>query len=186
MGCQVGQCEPFLQVLFHEVDGGRYDVVFVGLAAGGFAVLLQVTQRAQVIVESGAGIQQVFVAVTHFQRAEYLFKKIVAVADPGLHARLYLDRAGSLSCKIRSQLPFEMDPVDRPRICFVGTVSMGHAGREDEILVCRNRKFLIADAEPSGTFYAIDENELADRLQAFAEMMQRLWVIADVRNVKDR
>ena len=42
MGSQVGQCEPFFQVLFHEVDGGGYDVVLIRFAAGGFPVLLEV------------------------------------------------------------------------------------------------------------------------------------------------
>lgn len=119
MGGQVGQGKAFLQVLFHIMDGGGYDIVFVGLFADGFAILLQVTQGSQVIMEGGAGIQQVFVAVSHLERTEYLFEKLVAVADAGLYARFDFYRAGSLSGKVGCQLTFEMYPIDRPGIDIV-------------------------------------------------------------------
>lgn len=52
-------------------------------------------------MEGGAGIQQVLMAVSHFQCAEYLFEKIVPVTDAGLYTRFDLYRTTGLPGKVR-------------------------------------------------------------------------------------
>ena len=125
-------------------------------------------------------------AVSHLQCAEYLFEKIVSVTDPGLDARFYFDRTAGLTGKVRGQLPLEMYPVNGPGIRIIRTVGMRNSGWQDKILVGCDPIFLVAATEPSGSLYTINEDELADRLFPFTEMMQGLRVITDVRNVQDR
>ena len=124
-------------------------------------------------MEGGAGIQQVLMAVPHFQCAEYLFEKIVY-------------RACGLSGKVRGQFSFEMYPVNCPGIILVRTVSVRNSRRQYEILICFYRTFLFTDAEPSGSLYTINKNELADRFRAFPEMMQGFRIITYVCNMQNR
>ena len=83
-------------------------------------------------------------AVSHLQCAEYLFEKIVSVADPGLDARFYFDRTAGLTGKVRGQLPLEMYPVNGPGIRIIRTVGMRNSGWQDKILVGCDRIFLVA------------------------------------------
>ena len=71
-----------------------HDIALFRLVAGGIPVLLEIAQCSEVMVEDGAGVKQVFMAVSHLQRPEYLFKHIDAVADARVHPRLDLYRVG--------------------------------------------------------------------------------------------
>ena len=59
------QRQLFLDVLLHEMDGSRYDIVLSRFVADGVPVLLQIAQCPEVVVEDGAGVEQVFMAVPH-------------------------------------------------------------------------------------------------------------------------
>ena len=75
------QRQLFAYIFFHEVYGGSHHVVRLRIGTDSVSVLPQVAQRAEIMVEDGAGIQQVLVAVAHLQRTENLFKQKDAVAD---------------------------------------------------------------------------------------------------------
>ena len=136
------QRQLFLDVLLHEMDGSRYDIVLSRFVADGVPVLLQIAQCPEVVVEDGAGIEQVFMAVPHLQCPEYLFKHIDPVADAGVHPWFDLYRACALAGEMGSQLSFKMNPVDRPRLFLVGPVSVRFPCRQDEILVGGHLEFL--------------------------------------------
>ena len=125
-------------------------------------------------------------AISHFQRAEYLLEKIVPVTDTRLDTRFNFYRAGSLSGEVGGQFPFEMYPVNCPGIVFVRTVSVRSSGRQYEILIGFYRIFLFPDTEPSGSLYTIDKDKLTDRLRTFPEMVQSFRIITDIRNMQDR
>ena len=124
-------------------------------------------------------------AVTHFQCPEYLFEHVDPVADAGVYPRFDLYRACALPGEMGGQLSFKMNPVDRPRVLLVGPVGMRFPGRQDEILVGGHLEFLPFRPEPARSFYAIDEDELRDRLLPFPEMMPRFRVISDIGNVQN-
>lgn len=56
VGGDLLQCQLFLDVLLHEMDGSRHDIVLFRLVAGGVTVLLQIAQCSEVVVEDGAGV----------------------------------------------------------------------------------------------------------------------------------
>lgn len=177
------QRQLFLDVLLHEMDGSRYDIVLSRFVADGVPVLLQIAQCPEVVVEDGAGVEQVFMAVPHLQCPEYLFKHIDPVADAGVHPWFDLYRACALAGEMGSQLSFKMNPVDRPRLFLVGPVSVRFPCRQDEILVGGHLEFLSFRPVPARSLYTIDENELRDRLLPFPEMMPRFRIVSDIGNV---
>ena len=57
MGGDFLQRQLFLDVLLHEMDGSRYDIVLFRFVTGSIPILLQIAQCPKVVVEDGAGIE---------------------------------------------------------------------------------------------------------------------------------
>lgn len=163
--------------------GGSHNVVRFRIGTDSIAVLLQVAQCAEKMVENGAGIQQVLVAITHLKRTKNLFKQKDAIADARMDTRLDFNRTGAGLCKMGSQASLEVNPINGPGILLVRLVGMGLTGRQDEILVGTYRESLPPDAEPSRPLSAVDEDILRDGRLTLPEMMPGFRIIAYISDV---
>ena len=181
-----GDLMDFWNKILEEYD----DIVYIPMSSG----LSTSCDTATVLSEDYEGKVQVVnnqrISVTQQQSVldakKMANRGVDTVADARVYAWLDFYRAGILPRKVGSQFPLEMYPVNGPGIRIIRTVGMRDSGWQDKILVGCDRIFLVAATEPSGSLYTINEDELADRLFPFTEMMQGLRVITDVRNVQDR
>ena len=183
LGSHLFYSQPFRNIFFHKMYGGSHNVVRFRIGTDSIAVLLQVAQCAEKMVEDGAGIQQVLVAITHLKRTENLFKQKDAIADARMDTRLDFNRTGAGLCKMGSQAPLEVNPINGPGILLVRLVGMGLTGRQDEILVGTYRESLPPDAEPSRPLSAVDEDILRDGRLTLPEMMPGFRIIAYISDV---
>ena len=81
---------------------------------------------------------------------QYFFKHIYPVAYPRMHARLDFDGLKSRRTEIRSEFPFEVNPINCPRFIVIGTIRMGNIFRQNEILIRFHLIFwlIVASSEP--------------------------------------
>lgn len=178
------QSKVLLQVFFHIMYGDGHHVEVIHGTRIGLAELLEIAQGAEVIVEKGGHIVQVLLAVSRLQGVEHLLEKGVAVADARVLLGQDVQRCQSAFGIIGCQSALEVNPVNRPRFFVIGGIDMGNAGREDEILVGRDGIHIPAHLIASCPLRAIDEDILVDGLLALAEVMFRLGVKANVRDVQ--
>ena len=146
----------------------------------GIAEQRYVSHRRQVVVQQRRGVAQVLPSVPVAQRYKYFLENVVALADARHGPRLYVvwpEGAFGIDGGMR---PGEVNPVDGPRLLFVGSVCVRFAGRQDNILVGPYVMPFAAYTVPPRALYTVYQHVLRYGLRAFAVVAGGLGVVSYV------
>ena len=140
IGGNLGKREVSLHVFLHKVNRSLHGIRAIGTLSH-LAILLNVAQRAKIVVEERHGIAQVLNAVSGIQGVKQLLKEVYSIADARVQAGVYRLRHNGILSVIFCKFALEVNPIDSPWLRLVGLISVWQPGRENKILLLSAKLF---------------------------------------------
>ena len=185
IGGNLGKREVSLHVFLHKVNRSLHGIRAIGTLSH-LAILLNVAQRAKIVVEERHGIAQVLNAVSGIQGVKQLLKEVYSIADARVQAGVYRLRHNGILSVIFCKFALEVNPIDSPWLIVVGLIAVWHPGRKNKILVCSNFIVLTRHLISATAIDAVYKHILVDRLTTFTIVIMSLRIVADVGNIENR